>query len=1092
MSGYDVFISHSSRDKPWIDVLVSNLKSLGIHAWYDRDRIDAGDSIVNAIECGLDQSGRLIVAVSPGSMSSPWVRREFNNIVTTYPTFPSTGKIVPVILYPTPKFGFLSESRHIDFHLKTGDSYREALIKLAERIKSVTQATIDNAHIEEPPGLTYHIPVDLWQLATGTYAPLFTSPRAKRGMTALLKPPQRKKYSAFINAELPGICAAAYLLAQDVDSAEPLEKRVMYDKPDLESEDPETYENLLAESRRHQKKNPGMEVSIPDLEKYIEEVIRFCREKLVNDLIPDAGPIDAEKVYVKLLAREWRSEDSPRMMDRKAPPLTDSKPRTLEEFIHDGGATRWTLQGDPGSGKTTLLLNYCLQLCERARDWLRDPTGAPPPIPVYVRLRRWSQHSGEILEYLALHQFNNIGIADLPGLLTSRARKGGVTWLFDGLDEVEPENMSQVKEAISRLSNSSWCDTCITIMTSRRFGYDRPDRGFTELELLPLDEPAQLRLLENLLQARRAEQGVMDEIKEHDSIRELAGNPFFLTLLAFASLDRSENGDWRPLPARRARLMERIIDMLAKGRPSGAHSLPNPSQELEILENVSYNLTNQCPSPFSRAQLEELMCTHPKASRVLGNPPDCERYLTNLARCRLLVPDSSDRSVWEYPHRSFQEFLAARELKRRGEKAWITLAESLLQCNAGGDADKARLARWGETFAFLAGDVAHPADLLKLLMKKNADLGWRALTATDSVSGDTLTELLELARGGDNWDRRRDIIRSIPERLGTTMEALRLLDKIRSNTYHGADLFFIAETYARIAARDGRLASAAAGYRRNLFKHLEKPPETFLAEVRIEGAARPYFKELTGGTFHMGSPTKEKGRYPDEPDLIEISLSAFSIGVVPVTNELYEHFSPSHSKDRESWESIPADEPVDDHPVVNVTWYEAVSFCWWATEVLRQRGMGDDEEICLPSEAQWEYACRAGTASRFHSGDSARALKKVGWFSGNSNGRTHRVALLKKNDFDLYDMHGNVWEWCRDGWSDPYEGGSVDPCVCDDYESERDRVVRGGCWSNDADLCRSAFRGRRAPGYRYRGWGFRLVRGRRRLDIGFGLEDKEK
>jgi formylglycine-generating enzyme required for sulfatase activity len=132
--------------------------------------------------------------------------------------------------------------------------------------------------------------------------------------------------------------------------------------------------------------------------------------------------------------------------------------------------------------------------------------------------------------------------------------------------------------------------------------------------------------------------------------------------------------------------------------------------------------------------------------------------------------------------------------------------------------------------------------------------------------------------------------------------------------------------------------------------------------------------------------------------------------------------------------------------------------------------------VDLPTEAQWEYACRAGSETEFYSGDGEASLSEVGWFKGNSGDSTQPVGQLSGNSFGLYDMHGNVDEWCRDAWNEHVYKRRVDG-ACDPEEPGEpgaNRVIRGGGWYFSARVCRSAFRFWKNPGYRYGYRGFRV------------------
>jgi formylglycine-generating enzyme required for sulfatase activity len=155
----------------------------------------------------------------------------------------------------------------------------------------------------------------------------------------------------------------------------------------------------------------------------------------------------------------------------------------------------------------------------------------------------------------------------------------------------------------------------------------------------------------------------------------------------------------------------------------------------------------------------------------------------------------------------------------------------------------------------------------------------------------------------------------------------------------------------------------------------------------------------------------------------------------------------------------------DDLPVENVSWNDAKEFC-------RKLSQMTGKEYRLPTEAEWEYACRAKTTGAY-AGD----LDAMAWYSKNSDSRTHPVGQKQPNAFGLYDMHGNVWEWCEDVWHDNYNGAPDDGRAWVDISARGSyRVVRGGGWNGNAVLCRSAFRVWVTPGGRHVSLGFRLLR----------------
>jgi formylglycine-generating enzyme required for sulfatase activity len=230
------------------------------------------------------------------------------------------------------------------------------------------------------------------------------------------------------------------------------------------------------------------------------------------------------------------------------------------------------------------------------------------------------------------------------------------------------------------------------------------------------------------------------------------------------------------------------------------------------------------------------------------------------------------------------------------------------------------------------------------------------------------------------------------------------------------------------------------------------------------------------GKFTMGSPKSEADRNNDE-DQVEVALTkGFWLGKFEAT--------------RSEWKQMMANEPwndgqrivvegADDIPATNVRWEEGMEFCRKLTERERQAGrVPEGWEYTLPTEAQWERACRAQTETRFSFGDDESKLGEYAWFAGNatkSDEKTpHHVGQKKPNAWGLYDMHGNVWEFCRD-WSGKLPGGS-DPEVTQLGVTDHHRAIRGGSWGNTAWSCRSAERAGSIVGARNVYLGFRVAR----------------
>lgn len=238
------------------------------------------------------------------------------------------------------------------------------------------------------------------------------------------------------------------------------------------------------------------------------------------------------------------------------------------------------------------------------------------------------------------------------------------------------------------------------------------------------------------------------------------------------------------------------------------------------------------------------------------------------------------------------------------------------------------------------------------------------------------------------------------------------------------------------------------------------------------------FVLIKAGTFMMGS--EDEDAYSWEKPVHKVSIKQdFYICRYPVTmkeylyfvNETNSHY-PAWAKEGNSYNvKIEDDDDYyknqnfkDDAPVMGISWKDAKAYCAW-------RSQKEGKAYRLPSEAEWEYACRAGTSSKYSFGDESSKLKEYAWCDDNANGKAHPLGDKKPNPWGLYDMHGNVWEWCEDEWSDSYETTPRDGSA--NRSGSSSHVVRGGLWSIGNGDSRSFNRYDRF--YSYFNNGFRVV-----------------
>jgi len=259
------------------------------------------------------------------------------------------------------------------------------------------------------------------------------------------------------------------------------------------------------------------------------------------------------------------------------------------------------------------------------------------------------------------------------------------------------------------------------------------------------------------------------------------------------------------------------------------------------------------------------------------------------------------------------------------------------------------------------------------------------------------------------------------------------------------------------------------------------------------GAVPGNMVRINGGAFMMGSPANEEGRYNDEVQH-PVTVGSFYLGKYEVTQKEYQEIMGTNLSSFKG----------DNLPVENVSWYDAVEYCnrlsqkekltpaYTIDKSRKDPNNNNDEDDVnwvvtwnrnangyrLPTEAEWEYACRAGTTTAYHTG--AGISDNTGWYSGNSGYTTHPVGQKPANAWGLYDMHGNVWEWCWDWYGTYPTWYGTYPTMAQTNpigaSSGSYRVFHGGSWGNSAQNVRSASRFNYTPTLRNDYLGFRLAR----------------
>lgn len=312
----------------------------------------------------------------------------------------------------------------------------------------------------------------------------------------------------------------------------------------------------------------------------------------------------------------------------------------------------------------------------------------------------------------------------------------------------------------------------------------------------------------------------------------------------------------------------------------------------------------------------------------------------------------------------------------------------------------------------------------------------RALAGEADDDGDKTVDLIELEfftiKNVQKWARVNLGRKQIPERKGTARGAMELVN------------------FDRVKPNENMKTPSNS-------PKLEATPKSFTNSVGMKMVLLP------AGTFMMGSPSTEKDRDSDEVQHRVTLTKDFYIGTTEVTQS--------------QWESVMATTPWkgqvfgkegSNFAATYVSWEDAVEFC-------KRLSAKEGNTYRLPTEAEWEYACRGGTASAYCFGDAVASLKDYAWYDENAGLYAHEVGSKRANAFGLYDMHGNVYEWCSDWKADYLTGNVSDPLGPSEGSG---RVIRGGSWYYDAGFCRSADRNSGTPDYRDSNLGFRVAAGR--------------
>lgn len=700
-----------------------------------------------------------------------------------------------------------------------------------------------------------------------------------------------------------------------------------------------------------------------------------------------------------------------------------ARPR-LADLMAAPGA-RWAVLGEPGAGKSTIARHLACQTAQ-------NPDG---PLPIYVPLAAFARSEADAFDCIEAEVRarrlpacpDAAGIADA---LRDAAAVGNAWLLLDGLDEVGRDHLDAVRQRIADLARD-WPDLPVAVL-SRPVGFDDLP-GFGRVRVRPLDDEGQQRLLAKWLKDPARAMAAWRKVDASHALHVIAGYPLMLTLIALA---------WRAdedLPPTRVALYGRALDLLmlrrhAPDRRAARLTVDQAEAARVVLRHLSLTLQrvgeerwpphdlarhlgaleagDPPPEPFRSLHGRGLGPPLQEARRTVSPTP--RTFLRAVAeQTGILAAHDGDGAPWRYLHRSLRDALSAELLAEAGGGAVEGLARKLSREDTG---------RWAETFALAADRLGDPARLVRAVLEIAPDLARQMVIEVDGLAP---AEAVELLWGCPDWTG--DDLRSVAERWGTTPAGQAALwERVRPGT-----------ATAELAALHYALSATTPVNDAAFFRAAGRPQASL--DLR--------WVELEGGTFLMGSP--EHIGHDDERPQRLVTLTAFAMSATLVTRAQFAAFEPAYECAGRG-----------DHPVTDVTWFLARLYAHWA-------------HAALPTEAQWEYACRAGTTTRWSHGDDEAGLDEYAWYDLNTSGEIQPVAQKAPNPWGLYDLHGNVWEWCRNGFEDCPRGPAADPTG---PTRGQHRAIRGGCYWTTADRVRSAYRFDWPPNMPGEVLGFRLVR----------------